>query len=75
MGRDCVDWHRKYDDPDSSLPRRLRVVVVCGDASVTSAYVGAVPADLVLLCGIFGNISDADIRATVAMAAAPGGSG
>jgi hypothetical protein len=42
------------------------VEVVCGDAALTDAYAGAVPADLVLACGIFGNISDADIRRTVA---------
>lgn len=47
-----------------------------GDAARTDNYVGAVPADLVLACGIFGNISDEDIAATVqAMPAflAPGG--
>ncbi len=39
---------------------------VLGDASTTDALVGAVPADLVLLCGIFGNIADDDVRATIA---------
>ena len=43
-----------------------RVDVVTGDASVTTAYAGMVPADLVLVCGVFGNISDADVRNTVA---------
>jgi hypothetical protein len=38
---------------------------VCGDASTTDAYVGSDPADLMLLCGIFGNISDEDVRNTV----------
>jgi hypothetical protein len=41
------------------------VEVVMGDASVARAYGGAVPADLVLVCGVFGNISDADIQATI----------
>jgi hypothetical protein len=41
------------------------VDVVCGDASTTTTYAGAVPADLVLACGIFGNISDDDIHNTV----------
>ena len=41
------------------------VEVVTGDASLTDAYAGAVPADLVLVCGVFGNITDADIRRTV----------
>jgi Putative methyltransferase len=35
------------------------------DASTTDAYKGAVPADLVLVCGVFGNISDDDIHNTV----------
>jgi Putative methyltransferase len=42
-----------------------RVEVVTGDASVTDAYVGMTPADLVLACGVFGNITDADIERTV----------
>jgi hypothetical protein len=47
-----------------------------GDAAQTDHYVGAVPADLVLVCGVFGNIAERDIAATVrAMPAflAPGG--
>lgn len=39
--------------------------IVTGDASTTSAYAGAVPANIVLVCGIFGNISARDIRRTV----------
>jgi hypothetical protein len=135
-GKDWVRWHAAYEDPDSSLSRRLaavqhqirrvlgerppgpiRVVSLCagqgrdilgvladhprrhdvtgrlveldphnaatalasvrenkikgievvnGDAADTASYSGAVPADLVLACGIFGNISDEDIRRTVA---------
>jgi len=41
------------------------VEVVCGDASVTSAYAGATPAEIVITCGVFGNISDADIVRTI----------
>ncbi len=41
------------------------VDVVTGDASNTDAASGLGPAHLVLLCGIFGNISDADIRTTI----------
>ena len=41
-----------------------RVRVVEGDASLSRWYVDGVPADLVLVCGVFGNISSADIRAT-----------
>lgn len=132
---DWDQWHRPYDDPDSSLSRRLRViqelvdewltrtapmqlniVSVCagdgrdllqvllsrddadrvratlleldprnvararrwtaegmltnievrqGDAGDSGAYIGLVPADLVLLAGVFGNISARDVKATI----------
>lgn len=39
--------------------------VLEADAGVTTAYRGTVPADLVLACGIFGNISDEDIHRTI----------
>lgn len=42
------------------------IEVRCTDAGITRAYVGAVPADLVLLCGVFGNIPDEDIERTIA---------
>jgi hypothetical protein len=35
------------------------------DAGTTDAYAGAVPADVVLLVGIFGNISDEDLGRTI----------
>jgi len=35
------------------------------DAGQTDVYIGAVPADVVLLCGVFGNISDDDIAHTI----------
>ena len=41
------------------------VDVVCADASDTSAYDGAVPAEVVLANGVFGNISDANIEHTI----------
>jgi hypothetical protein len=133
---DWVAWHARYDDPDSTLARRLvvvqariaealeavppgpiRVVSMCagqgrdligalaghprrgdvrarlveweprlveaarvavaeaglggievvrGDAALTDSYAGAVPADVVLACGVFGNIIDADVARTVA---------
>lgn len=132
--RDYVEWHNKYDEPDSRLARRLLVVqsqlraaldhhgegarivslcagqgrdvigvlaerhakatrallieldernaafaertardagldgvrVLCADASLTDSARDGVPADIVLACGIFGNISDDDIRNTIA---------
>ena len=42
------------------------VLVRQADAGDPAAYRGAVPADLVLLAGVFGNIDDADIRTTIA---------
>jgi hypothetical protein len=41
------------------------IQVVVGDASDTRAYAGAVPADLILVCGVFGNLSDLDVRGTI----------
>jgi hypothetical protein len=43
------------------------VTVVQGDAGDPAVYHGAVPADLVLMAGVLGNISDDDVRTTVAM--------
>ncbi len=43
----------------------LAVEIVTGDAGLTDAYVGAVPAHVVLACGVFGNVSDADIETTI----------
>jgi hypothetical protein len=42
-----------------------RLEVVTGDAGESGAYAVAVPADLVLACGVFGNISDEDVQNTV----------
>jgi hypothetical protein len=42
-----------------------QVEVVVGDAAQLAAYEGAVPADVVLACGVFGNISDQDIFHTI----------
>lgn len=42
------------------------VDIRCADAGNTDSYVGATPADLVILCGVFGNISDEDIFKTIA---------
>jgi hypothetical protein len=130
-GRDWVAWHADYDDPSSSLSRRLRTVqqhladavaacppgpislvsmcagegrdvlgvlathpraldvrarlveldprnvaaasaaappgveVVQADAALTNVYEGAVPCDILLVCGVFGNITDADVEATI----------
>jgi hypothetical protein len=43
----------------------IGVTVRSRDAGNTTAYVGAIPADLVLMVGIFGNISDDDVHRTI----------
>ena len=132
MGKNWVDWHAAYDEPDSPLYRRLAevqrrirdaldeaapgpikvismcagqgrdllgvladhprradvtarlveldpenvrlakaaaagldVTVIAGDAGLSTGYAGAVPADIALVCGVFGNISDGDIKQTI----------
>ena len=50
--------------------------VITGDAALTDHYLAYAPADLVLACGIFGNLSDEDVRRTIGFCAAlcaPGG--
>ncbi|KUL25329.1 class I SAM-dependent methyltransferase family protein [Actinoplanes awajinensis] len=47
----------------AALPSAVEVVQA--DAAHSDIYAHAVPANLVLLCGIFGNISDADVRTTI----------
>ncbi|MDP9238928.1 MAG: class I SAM-dependent methyltransferase family protein [Chloroflexota bacterium] len=42
-----------------------RVEVVEADAAETDSYAGAVPAEIILACGVFGNISDEDVRHTI----------
>ena len=49
----------------AAAARLDKVEVVAGDASTTTAYEGAVPADVVLACGVFGHATDDDIRRTI----------
>ena len=42
-----------------------RIEVVTGDASITTAYEGMVPCDLVLACGVFGHAADGDIESMI----------
>ena len=39
--------------------------IVTGDAALTSAYADLAPADLVLACGLFGNMTNADVKRTI----------
>ena len=59
-------------DPDNAQALRqavraagLELEVVEGDAGDLAVYDGAVPADLVLLCGVLGNVSDEHARTIV----------
>ncbi|HEU5470133.1 MAG TPA: class I SAM-dependent methyltransferase family protein [Actinophytocola sp.] len=67
-------------DPDNAAAARRAalpgVEVVTGDAGDSGAYDGVVPVHLAIVCGVFGNLTDADIRNTVAelpRLCAPGG--
>jgi Methyltransferase domain len=54
----------------------LRVDVRTADAGSTTAFRDRIPSDVLMLCGIFGNISDADVERCVDAARAmvrPGG--
>ncbi len=46
------------------------VTVMVGDAGEVQTFAARLPVDLLLLCGVFGNISTGDVQVTVA--AAPG---
>jgi hypothetical protein len=43
-----------------------RVEVHQADAGLSDTYAGLVPADLVLACGLFGNMTDEDVATTIA---------
>jgi hypothetical protein len=71
-----TDWVRatllEYDERNVAAAQAAvdsaalrNVSVVRANAGDRAAYVGAVPADLVLMAGVFGNISDVDVRAMI----------
>ncbi len=41
-----------------SLGLAKQIEFVNGDATIAANYVGAVPADIVIVCGVFGNLTD-----------------
>jgi cyclopropane fatty-acyl-phospholipid synthase-like methyltransferase len=54
----------------------IPVTVVVGDAGDATTWRDLTPVDLLLLCGIFGNVTDEDIEGTIAAASSmlrPGG--
>jgi Methyltransferase domain len=42
-----------------------QVEIIEGNAAISDVYAAFVPADIVLACGVFGNISDPDLERTV----------
>lgn len=79
--RDHPEWRERTTgtliellEPNAAVAREridslgVDLQVHVGDASTTDAYADAVPADLVLLVGIMGNISADDIHRLVATA-------
>lgn len=67
----------EYDGRNAGLARHRAAEAGLGqvrirqaDAGQVASFADALPADVLLLCGIFGNISDSDIKRTVL--AAPG---
>ena len=83
---DWAAWHEHYDDPavlvesdernagparQAAAARGLtQVEVRVADASLVASFADVLPADVLLLCGIFGNISDRDIERTAQAAPA-----
>jgi len=62
----------ELDPRNTAVARRLaeeaglgNLEIVTGDASLTSQYTDVAPADLVLACGLFGNMTNADIERTI----------
>jgi hypothetical protein len=65
------------DERHAGLARRAaagqslaQVEVRRADASLVASFAGVLPADVLLLCGIFGNVSDRDIKRAVQAAPA-----
>jgi hypothetical protein len=58
-------WHDGYDEPGSRLARRLAAVQDQIRVALTEQYAGLAPAYLVLVCGMFGNMTADDIRRTI----------
>jgi hypothetical protein len=71
-GRDLVGRLVEMDPHNAAVARAAIAAahlsgleVVEGDAGSSDAYAGACPADVVLVCGVLGNISDSEIEDTV----------
>jgi len=59
-----VEWHERLAErARAAAPSTIEIV--CGDAGNSDAYDGAVPVNLLLCCGVFGNITESNIRNTI----------
>lgn len=70
---DVMAWLVELDDRNVAIAAARadkldasRIEVVRADAGATDAYAGIAPAGIVLVCRVFGNISERDIETTVA---------
>ncbi|ALF56100.1 type 12 methyltransferase [Nostoc piscinale CENA21] len=45
-----------------SLGLAKQIEFINGDAAIANNYVGAVPADIVIACGVFGNLTEAELN-------------
>jgi hypothetical protein len=67
-----VEVHAVLVELDESLAARAREAASAGievrtaDAGTTASYADAAPVDVLMACGIFGNVTDHDIARTVA---------
>jgi ubiquinone/menaquinone biosynthesis C-methylase UbiE len=65
--------YAEHSAAEAGLARQVHAIR--GDAGHASTVSDAVPADVLLLCGIFGNISDADVERTICEASRLCGAG
>jgi hypothetical protein len=75
-GRDVHARLVELDPDNTAFARELvteagleNVEVVTGDASLTDHYLDLAPADLVIVCGVYGNLRAPDIENTIAACA------
>jgi hypothetical protein len=54
-------WNVQVARQRAEALRLHGVEVVCSDAALLAAYEGMAPANVVLACGVFGNVRDADV--------------
>jgi hypothetical protein len=53
---------------EASVAASVEVEVRIGDAGLLATYAERLPVDVLMLCGVFGNIADADVERTVGAA-------